>query len=95
MPQYEVLGVEDTVGSAYDPLWICAEIRPVPVLVVEPGERRLDTLHMSGPHMWDGHTRQPSGVLAGRFRLVYEIIPCERPHVCAVSSNEFEVRLDR
>jgi hypothetical protein len=95
MPHYEVRAVHDTLGSAYDPVWICAEIRPIPVIVLQPGERRLDTLHMSGPHMWDGRTKQPSGALAGRFRLVYEINACENSRACDVTSNEFEVRLGR
>ena len=95
MPHFEVLAVEDTLGSAYDPVWICAEIRPTPVIVVQPGERRLDTLHLSGPHAWDGHTKKPSGALVGRFRLVYEINACERPRTCNVISNEFQVRQGR
>lgn len=95
MPHFEVLAIEDTLGSAYDPVWICGETRPTPVFAVQPGERRLDTLHLSAPHIWDGRTKQPSGALAGRFRLVYEINACERPAGCDVTSNEFAVRLGR
>jgi hypothetical protein len=95
MPQYGVRAAEEGLESAYDPLWICAELRPTPVIVVQPGETRVDTLHIEGPSTWNGRTKQPYGVLAGRFRLVYEVNGCEGPRDCAVRSNEFEVRLGR
>jgi hypothetical protein len=96
VPEYDVQAVEEDLNSGYSPVQICAEIRPTPVIVVPPGESRFDTLHITGPHMWNGYTKEPGGVLAGRFRLAYELHPCARPLDCdEVISNEFKVRLGR
>jgi hypothetical protein len=95
LPQYEIRAAEEGLESAYDPVWVCAEIRPIPVIVVQPGEVRIDSVNIEGPATWDGLTKQPYGALSGRFRLVYEISACDVPRDCHVRSNEFEVRLGR
>jgi hypothetical protein len=96
---YPIYGVE-TVGSdqdaAYDPAWGCVgHDHPI---VVTAGETRTDSLQLTGPNMWDGHTHIPLGTLIGRFRLSYPLRMCPGEDDCSlsqvsVSSNDFEVRL--
>jgi hypothetical protein len=96
VPDYDVPAVDEEQDSGYSPIKACGEIIPTPVIVLQPGEARTDTLRIEGPTAWDHHTKRPLGILAGRFRLVYELYPCKGALDCdEVRSNEFEVRLGR
>jgi hypothetical protein len=96
VPDYDVPAVDDEQDSGYSPIEMCAEIIPTPVIILQPGEARTDTLRIQGPTAWDGHTKRPFGILAGHFRLAYELYPCKGALDCdEVRSNEFEVRPGR
>lgn len=83
--------------SAYGGAWGCTgHDRSVKVL---PGEKRVDTLGISGPNAWDGRTGEPFGILEGRLQISYdaytcadELTACSLPDEAA-TSNLFEVRL--
>lgn len=101
-PMYAVyaMEVEDDAlwGAAYNSMWACVgHDRPI---AVEPGERRTDTLRITGPNAWDGATGEPYGTLEGRFRLRYFArlgwgdARIEAPRSMR-ESNEFEVRVER
>jgi hypothetical protein len=95
-PIYTVVSTQEDVESAYAPVWAC--VGHDHSITVRPGETRTDSLRITGPNAWDGHTRQPFGVLAGRFRLSYTVGTCPAVTGCEVpgrvrESNEFEVRL--
>jgi len=96
VPDYDVPAVPEDTGSAYSPVTMCAEIVPTPVIVLQPGASRIDTLRIVGPSSWDHYTKRPVGNLSGHFRLTYELSPCAARLRCEhVLSNEFEVRLGR
>ncbi len=92
-PLYSVPSLDPELDSGYTPVQICGGYEPPPVIAVPPGGTRLDTLEITGPHSWDGHTHEPYGTLRGRFRLGYELQDCRGPGQCGeVFSNEFEVQ---
>jgi hypothetical protein len=96
MPLYTVPAVEEGLDSGYSPVQICSGYIPTPVIIVQPGATRVDTLQITGPHVWSGRTNQPQGTLSGRFRLAYELHPCVKLSQCdELRSNEFEVHLRR
>ena len=99
------LWVEDSLvdpegeEAAYSPVWACVgHDKAIPV---QPGETRVDALHISGPNTFDGVTGLPFGVLEGKFQLGYQVRLCaEDDSTCssvdaAGRSNLFEVRLAR
>lgn len=96
-PIYGIVSTEEGREAAYSAAWACVgHDRPI---VVSLGETRTDSLHISGPNTWDGHTNQPSGDLVGRFRLSYAVGTCPSVYHCEVAarvseSNDFEVRLE-
>ena len=95
-PIYSIRGLTKE-ESAYSGAWACTgHDRYVKVL---PGEKRVDTLGISGPNAWDGKTGEPFGVLEGRLQVYYaaytcadEFAACSLPDEAA-TSNLFEVRL--
>lgn len=82
---------EDTLDTSYNRAWACVgHDQPI---VVEPRQVRMDTLHLSGPNMADGHTQVPHGSPTGLHRLYYEAGSCPEILECrlAVGSNIFRV----
>lgn len=95
-PIYSIRGLMKE-ESAYSGAWACVgHDRSVKVLA---GEKRVDTLEISGPNAWDGRTGEPFGVLEGRLQVSYTAYTCaDEDEACALpdevaTSNLFEVRL--
>lgn len=95
-PIYFVRGLTQA-ESAYAGAWGCTGHDRL--LEVLPGEKRVDTLQISGPNAWDGRTGEPFGALEGRLQLLYEtytcageLEPCDLPRETA-TSNVFTVAL--
>ena len=83
--------------SAYSGAWGCTgHDRSVKVLA---GDKRVDTLKISGPNARDGKTGKPFGVLEGRLQVHYTAYTCaDESAACSLpdevaTSNVFEVRL--
>ena len=97
-PDYAVLSValhQDGNRSAYTaPNFCFPHDSPV---VVEPGESRTDTLHVSGPYVVDNQTGRSFGAREGQFFLSYpggscpEIVGCRIPE--GIRSNAFQVEV--
>lgn len=90
----ERIAQEDALDTSYNRAWACVgHDQPI---VVEPRQVRMDTLHLSGPNMVDGHTGVPHGSPTGLHRLYYEAASCPGMVECrlpadAVGSNVFRV----
>jgi hypothetical protein len=94
-----VFGVPTADGrslSGYDPAWACVGTSP---LEFPPGAVRTDSLVIQGPGGYIAYTREPLGVLTGRFRLEYQTQRCaEMAPACLqagprVASAPFQVIL--
>lgn len=57
--------------SGYGYFWAC--VGHDNQFAVRPGDVRTDTLHVTGPNMFDGVTRQPIGILEGTFHLRFVV----------------------
>jgi hypothetical protein len=94
-PIYGIVSAAEGREAAYNPSWACVG-HDLPI-VVSAGDTRTDSLRIAGPNAWDGHTKEPFGDLAGRFRLSYAVSTCRAVSGCELrgrgESNEFEVRL--
>lgn len=96
-PIYGIVAVDtdDDWGAAYSPGWAC--VGHDQEFAIAPGGTRTDTLHISGPNAWDGHTKEPFGVLEGRFRIIYDVRLCRDCATLAPvemgRSNLFDVRV--
>ncbi len=80
--------------SAYARGWVCPTLYEP--FRVDPGETRIDTLHLRGPNRLDGHTGVPIGSLEGRMKVFYQVQDCPEPGACLPfkelgSSNPFRV----
>ena len=101
-PMYGVALVEqpESWGAAYTKFWEC-----VPhdrLILVAPGEVRIDTLELRGPNASDGGTGMSLGATSGRFVISFSPLSCPGPDAdarCEVKaskyriSNEFTIRV--
>lgn len=67
------VGIDGTGESAYDPIWACGGSDHQ--LLLAPHERRVDTLHVSGPNEFGIAT--PGLLKSGTFRLAYYVSTCD------------------
>jgi hypothetical protein len=71
-PLFTVALVEPAgVRSGYASAWPC--VGHDRQFEIRPGDVRTDTLHVIGPNMFDGRTRQPMGVTEGNFHLYFDV----------------------
>lgn len=101
-PMYSVTRTDgDPTSAAYNPGWACTSGNPL--IVVAPGEVRIDTLVLQGPSSFDDNNNyEPTRpATQGRFRLSYGVgwnCPpegaCPTPDSLSLS-NEFVVRVER
>lgn len=94
-PTYSVsLSGDREQRSAYNLAWAC--VGGVEPFELQPGEVRVDKLHITGPNGWsDGEWL---GLLEGGFRLSYAAYSCREFRNCRLpeeqrTSRVFEVRL--
>lgn len=67
-------------GSAYAASWAC--VGGLPGIAVAPHAVRVDTLQISGPNSWDGHTGVAFGVTSGTLALSYGLATCSDVEEC-------------
>ncbi|HJQ19558.1 MAG TPA: hypothetical protein VJ867_04345 [Gemmatimonadaceae bacterium] len=97
-PKFNVFpATADTTVSAYAETWAC--VGHDQQFAVAPGASRVDTLDIRGPNRW-GRNHSPVGVLAGEFRLYYDVRRCRGDGYCPTPpedslefSEPFDVRL--
>jgi hypothetical protein len=93
----ELIRQDTSLTSGYSVVWACAGS---PLLRIDPGESRVDTLRFVGPSRRDGRTGEPypGQAVQGVFRVYYVASSCSREAVCELPfsetvSNQFRVQL--
>lgn len=95
-PIYGILGPTNE-ESAYNRVWACAGHDRA--IKVSAGEKRVNTLEISGPNVWDETGKPFAGAFEGRLQISYDAYTCaDEYEACALpdevaTSNLFEVRL--
>ena len=94
-PMY-VVNLISSGASAYNVPWAC--VGHDKHVAVAPDETFEVSLKIQGPNSWDGITKEPYGVLEGRFQLVFKTFCKDDTEACPLKDltpNTFEVLLER